>query len=56
MANPTNLFGPEGRLDELVLHVRPWSDDVLDKLGFDAGSPSVSSDLAGQHFRGNGTI
>ncbi len=56
MANPANLFRPDGRLDELVLHVRAWSDDVLDKLGFDAGSPSVRSDLAGQHFRGNSTI
>ena len=50
MANPANLW-PDGRLEELVLRVRPWSDDVLDKLGFDAGSPSESSDLAGQHFR-----
>ena len=52
MANPPNLFRPDGRLDELVLHVRPWSDDVLDKLGFDARSPAVSSHLAGQHFLG----
>ena len=53
MANPPHLFRVDGRLDELVLHVRPWSDDVLDKLGFDARPPAVSSHLAGQHFRGD---
>ena len=33
MANPPHLFRVDGRLDELVLHIRPWSDDVVDKLG-----------------------
>jgi hypothetical protein len=35
MANPPHLFRLDGRLDELVLHVCPWSDDVVDKLGFE---------------------
>ena len=35
MANPPHLFRVDRRLDELVLHIRPWSDDVVDKLGFD---------------------
>ena len=28
-------FAPE------VLHIRPWPDDVIDKLGFDPRSPYV---------------
>jgi hypothetical protein len=35
------LFRVGGRLDELVLQVRPWSDDVVDKLGFDSRSSYV---------------
>ena len=38
MANPPHLFRVDRRLDELVLHIRPWSDDVVDKLGFDPRS------------------
>jgi hypothetical protein len=53
MANPPNLFGSDGRLDELVLHVCPWPDEVLDKLDFDACWPEVSSHIAGRHFRGD---
>ena len=53
MANPSNLFRPGGRLYELVLHVRPSSDDLVDKLGLDAGPPAATSHLAGQHFRGD---
>ncbi len=41
MANPPHLFRVDGRLDELVLHIRPWSDDVVDKLGFDPRSSYV---------------
>ncbi len=53
MANPPQLLRVDGRHDELVLHVRPWSDVVVDKLAFDARPPPVSSHLAGQHFRGD---
>ena len=28
MANPPHLFRVDGRLDELVLHIRAWPDDV----------------------------
>ncbi len=48
-----NLPGSNGRHDQLVLQVRPWSDDVLDKLGFDARSPAVAGNLFGQDFLGN---
>ena len=41
MANPPHLFRVDRRLDELVLHIRPWSDDVVDKLGFDPRSSYV---------------
>ena len=41
MANPAHLFRDVGRLDELVLHIRRWSGDVVDKLGFDPGSSYV---------------
>ena len=41
MANPPDLFRVDRRLDELVLHIRPWSDDVVDKLGFDPRSSYV---------------
>ena len=34
MANPPYRFRIDGCLDELVLQVRPWPDDVVDKLGF----------------------
>ena len=45
MANPPPPppFRVDGRLDELVLRLRPWSDDVVDKLGFD---PRWSSSFA----------
>jgi hypothetical protein len=56
VANPSNLFRRDGRLNELVRHIRPWSDDIRGKLGLDARSLSVSSDLASQHLRGDGTI
>ena len=39
MAGPQQLLRPEGRLDEVVLHVRPWRDDVVDQAGFDPRSP-----------------
>jgi hypothetical protein len=39
MADLQQLFRPEGRLDEVVLHVRPWRDDVVDRAGFDPRSP-----------------
>jgi hypothetical protein len=38
MANPPDPFRVDGRLGELVLCIRPWSDDVVDKLGFDPRS------------------
>ena len=38
MADLSQLLRPEGRLDEVVLHVRPWRDDVVDKAGFDPRS------------------
>ncbi len=41
MANPAHLFRVDRRLDELVLRIRPWSDDVVDKLGFDPRSSYV---------------
>ncbi len=41
MANPPHLFRVDGRLDQLVLQVRPWSDDVVDELGFDPRSSYV---------------
>ena len=41
MANPPHLFRVDRRLDELVLRIRPWSDDVVDKLGFDPRSSYV---------------
>ena len=46
MANPPHLFRVDGRLDELVLHIRPWSDDVVDKLGFDPRSSSGFAEVA----------
>lgn len=41
MADSPHLLRPEGRPDEVVLHVRLWPDDVIDKLGFDARSSYV---------------
>jgi hypothetical protein len=41
MANSAHLFRVDGRLDELVVRIRPWSDDVVDKLGFDPRSSYV---------------
>jgi hypothetical protein len=41
MANPPHLFGADGRLDKLVLNIRPWSDDVVDKIGSDPHLPYV---------------
>ena len=38
MADLQQLHRPGGRLDEVVLHVRPWRDDVVDKAGFDPRS------------------
>jgi hypothetical protein len=39
MTGPQQLLRPEGRLDEMVLHVRPWPDDVVDRAGYDPRSP-----------------
>ena len=39
MADFEQLLRPEGRLDEMVLHVRPWPDDVVDTAGYDPRSP-----------------
>jgi hypothetical protein len=41
MANRPQLFKVDSRLDERVLRIRPWSDDVVDKLGFDPRSSYV---------------
>ena len=35
MANPPHLFRADGRLDKLMPHIRPWSVDVVDKVGSD---------------------
>jgi hypothetical protein len=35
VANPPHLFRADGRLDKLVPHIRPWSVDVVDKVGSD---------------------
>ena len=35
------LFRVDGSLDGLVLHVRPWLDDTVDKVGFDPRSSYV---------------
>ena len=53
MANPANPFSPNHRIDRLVRQVRPWSDDVVDKLGSDCEQPAVSNRLGRQHFLGN---
>jgi hypothetical protein len=41
MANPPQPFRVDRRLDEVVLHIRPLSDDIVDKLGFDPRSSYV---------------
>jgi hypothetical protein len=41
MANPPHLFRVDGRLDQLVLRIRPWTDDIVDTLGFDPRSSYV---------------
>ena len=46
MANPPHLFRVDARLELLVLHIRPWSDDVVDKLGFDPRSSSGFAEVA----------
>ena len=38
MANPPHLFRADGRLDKLMPHIRPWSVDVVDKVGSDPRS------------------
>ena len=38
MANPPHLFRADGRLDKLMPHIRPWSVDVVDKIGSDPRS------------------
>lgn len=38
MTGSPHLLRPEERLDDAVLHVRPWPDDIVDRLGFDARS------------------
>ena len=35
MANLPHLFRVDGRLHELVLHIRPWSDYGSARLGYD---------------------
>ena len=44
MANPPHPFRVDARLEQLVLHMRPWSDGVVDsdKLGFDPARPRTS--------------
>ena len=39
MADLQQLLRPEGRLDEVVLHVRPWRDELIDQAGIDPRSP-----------------
>jgi hypothetical protein len=46
MANPQHLFRVDARLKLLVLHIRPWSDQVVDKLGFDPRSSSGFAQVA----------
>jgi hypothetical protein len=46
MANSPPLFRVEARLEQLVLHIRPCSDDVVDKLGFDPRSSSGCAEVA----------
>jgi hypothetical protein len=41
MANPPQLFRVDRRLHGLLLHIRPWSDDVVEKLGFHPRSSYV---------------
>jgi hypothetical protein len=50
MANSPVPFRPDRRRDE---RIRPWSDGVVDKLGFHTRSPTVSCHLAGQRFAGD---
>jgi hypothetical protein len=38
MAHPPHLFRADGRLDELVPHIRLWSVDMVDKIGSDPRS------------------
>ena len=33
MANPPYLLRADGRLDERVVHIRPWSVGVVDTIG-----------------------
>ena len=42
MANPLHLFRADGRLDERVLHIGPWSVGVVDKTGSDPRSSYVA--------------
>ena len=41
MAIPADLFRVDGRLDELVVRIRPWSNDVIERLSFDPRSSYV---------------
>ncbi len=42
MTNPLHLFRADGRLDERVLHIRPWSVGVVDKIGSGRRSSHVA--------------
>jgi hypothetical protein len=42
MANPPHLFTADGRLDDRVLYIRPWSVGVVDKIGSDPRSTYVA--------------
>ena len=46
MANPPHLFRVDACLEQLVLHTRACSDDVVDKLGFDPRSSSGFAEVA----------
>jgi hypothetical protein len=41
MANPLYLFRADGRLTQRVVHIRPWSVGVVDKIGSDPRSSCV---------------
>lgn len=41
MANPPHLLRADGRLDELVLHMWPWSVGVVDETGSDPPSSYI---------------
>ena len=46
MANPPRRFRVDGRLDEPVLQIPPWPDDVVDNPGASAPAPPGRTRLA----------